>query len=187
MRPIEVGEGATSELAAAVYEELRCLAYRTMCRESAPTLQPTALVHEAYLRLSAERTHGWANRAQFFRAAATAMRRILVERARRRNALRREGAARRIELDLGLLQPSVQAPGTDLLELDLALEDMRGFDPHLFELVELRVFGGLTVVETAAVLGSSERSVRRGWETARMFLFERIQRLRASGGRAGAP
>ncbi len=169
----------TELLIAAVYEELRRLAYRSMAREAErPTLQPTALVHEAYLRLRAEGAHGWANRAQFFAAAATAMRRILMERARRRRALRHGGAGVRVELEVdGLLLEADR----ELLELEVALEHLRALDAGLFELVNLRYFAGMTCEEAAAVLGASPRTLRRDWETARLFLFERIRRLRAEG------
>ena len=175
---------STSGLVACMYEELRLLAYREMRGEAdPPTLQPTALVHEAFLRLSAERTHGWANRAQFFRAAATAMRRILVDRARSRQALRHGGAGVRQALDVELLPAPPGEPERELLELDLALEHLRAVDAALFWLVSLRYFAGLTIEEAATVLDSSPRSVRRDWETARLFLYERIQRLRSAGAR----
>jgi len=170
---------STAWLVSTVYEELRRLAYREMRGEAElPTLQPTALVHEAYLRLSAERTQGWANRAQFFGAAATAMRRILVERARARVALRRDGGAR-VTLEADPPDESQPSTALELLELDAALEALRAVDAELFELVSLRYFAGLTSAEAAAVLERSPRSVRRDWETARLFLFERIQHLRA--------
>lgn len=172
---------STSWLVAGVYEELRRLAYREMRGEGElPTLQPTALVHEAYLRLSAERTQGWANRAQFFHAAATAMRRILVDRARARAALRRDGGVRQ-PLASEPIDPATPSTVHELLELDAALEALRAVDGELFELVTLRYFAGLTIAEAAAVLERSPRSVRRDWETARLFLYERIQRLRAGG------
>lgn len=173
------GAESTSWLVACVYEELRRLAYREMRGEGErPTLQPTALVHEAYLRLSAERTHGWANRAQFFRAAATAMRRILVERARARATVRRDGGARAAPTSEPA-DPAGPATVHELLELDTALEALRAVDGELHELVTLRYFAGLTIAEAASVLERSPRSVRRDWETARLFLYERIQRLRA--------
>jgi RNA polymerase sigma factor (TIGR02999 family) len=174
------GSSATAALAASIYEELRRLAYRTMAREpAASTLQPTALVHEVYLRLCAEGAHDWANRAQFFRAAAVAMRRILVERARRRGALRHGNGAQFRMVDLDLVPGAGAEPEPDLLELDEALEHLRLVDPELFALVELRYFAGLTIEETASILERSPRTVRRGWETARLFLYERILRVRA--------
>jgi RNA polymerase sigma factor (TIGR02999 family) len=172
----------TAGLVSAVYEELRRLAYRQLTREPhALTLQPTALVHEAYLRLCAEGEHRWANRAQFFRAAAVAMRRILMDGARRKHALRHGGALSREALDAEAVQAAEAAPGLDLLALEIALERLKALDPELFELVELRYFAGLTIEETAAVLGLSPRSVRRDWETARLFLFERLRRAGAAG------
>lgn len=171
-------------LVAAVYEELRRLAYREMAREpERATLQPTGLVHEAWLRLRAEGAHPWASRAQFFRAAAVAMRRILVERARRRAALRHGGALGRSELESAdIHDPASVDPESDrtLLALDEGLVALRGLDPELGALVELRWFAGLTVEETAAALGRSERSVRRDWQAARLFLYERLTRERAA-------
>ena len=165
----------------AVYEELRRLAYREMAGEPIGlTLQPTALVHEVFLRLGKETGAGWASRAQFFSAAATAMRRILVEEARRRRQLRRGGAFRRVPLEDGResfeLVDGDTPQGEDLLALDVALDGLERMDQRLFQVVQLRYFAGLTVEETAEVLEVSPRTVRREWETARLWLFQRLER-----------
>ena len=183
-----VGNGASGSPADAralldcVYEELRRLARRQMAGEAQPaTLQPTALVHETWLRLAREGRATWESRAQFFVAAATAMRRILVERARARRRLKRGGAHGRVawnedELAEMAAGASAEPDGADtLLELDDALEALRGFDARLARIVELRVFAGMTEGEAGAVLGLSARSVRRDWRAARIWLWQRMQ------------
>ena len=163
----------------AVYEELRRLAYREMAGEPrGMTLQPTALVHEAFLRLNKEADARWSSRAQFFGAAATAMRRILVEEARRRRQLRRGGAFRRVALEDGresfeLVEESAPQ-GEDLLALDAALDKLEEMDGRMFQVVQLRYFAGMTVEEAADVLEVSPRTARREWETARLWLFRKL-------------
>lgn len=162
-----------------VYDELRRLAHAEFARGlGAPTLQTTALVHEAWLRLEREGRPEWANRAQFFVAAATAMRRILIDRARARS----KGASTRIDWSLAA---ELAAAGEEneqdaraLLDLDVALDDLRDFSEDLARLVELRAFAGLGEAEVAQTLQRSERSVRRDWRGARLWLFRRIRELR---------
>lgn len=165
----------------AVYDELRGLAHAEMLRErGGATLQATALVHEAWLRLSRERHVDWASRAQFFAAAATAMRRILVEAARRRTRARHGGELRRIELDgadeLGALDVKSDADCERLIVLDRSLARLERIHPDLFRVVELRYFAGLCVEEAARVLAISERSVVRDFEAARVWLFDDVRR-----------
>jgi len=167
-----------------VYDELRRLAQRQMAGEAEPaTLQPTALVHETWLRLAREGRATWESRAQFFAAAATAMRRVLVERARARRRLKRGGAHGRVAWNEDELAESAMGSSSDphdaeadtLLELDRALEALRSFDARLARIVELRVFAGMTEAEAGAVLGLSARSVRRDWRAARIWLWRRMQ------------
>jgi RNA polymerase sigma factor (TIGR02999 family) len=160
---------ATDELLPLVYEELRELADRFLATEQrGGTLQPTALVHEAYLRLVGSDSAGWENRAHFFGAAARAIRRILIDRARARRAARRGGGrALRLQTDAPL---AADVPSVDVLELDEALEKLAALDPQKARVVELRFFGGLSVDETAATLGVSASTVARDWVFARTWL-----------------
>jgi RNA polymerase sigma factor (TIGR02999 family) len=175
---IEAGDPSASEqLLPLVYEELRKLAAAKLAHERpGQTLQATALVHEAYLRLVGDGHPGpsWDNRRHFFAAAAEAMRRILVESARRRQSLKRGGQRVRIDLDRAL---AVQSdPPHDLLELDDLLDQLATADPPAAELVKLRFFAGLTGEQVAKVLGMSARSADLLWAYARAWLFERLQR-----------
>lgn len=158
-----------------VYEELRVLAARLLRAERPDhTLQPTALVHEAYLRLVDERA-GWQDRAHFFAIAAQAMRRILVDYARGRLASKRGGAARRVSLDGSADAPA--APDIDLddvIEVDAALGELSTLDAFGSQVVELRYFGGLTVEETASALGVSPATVKREWQLAKAWLYRRL-------------
>jgi RNA polymerase sigma factor (TIGR02999 family) len=163
------------ELLPLVYEELRKLAAHRLDREApGQTLEPTALVHEAYMRL-VEGIPGrrWDSRGHFFAAAAEAMRRILVDRARARRRLKRGGGLDRIDLDLSTVprEPS----GTNLIDLDLALSDLDREDPLCARLVALRFFAGLTQNEAAEALGLARRTADRHWAYARAWLFERLQ------------
>lgn len=158
-----------ADLLPSVYDELRQLARRYLARERRNhSLQPTALVHEAYMRLAAQREQGFVSRAHFLGLAARMMRRILVDHARRRNADRRGGGSIAVTLDEDL----VAAPGTgvDLLLLDEALEELARLDQRQARIVELRFFGGLTVEETADIVGISVPTVKRDWQTAKLFL-----------------
>jgi len=161
--------GRTDELLELVYEDLRALATRYMRREHGPrTLQPTALVHEAYMRLAGTRPPDWEGRSHFFRVAGRAMRQVLVDEARRRGAVKRGGDARRVTLDTQLLDDSSHE--RDFLDLHDSLERLGRMDPHLENLVELRVFSGLTLDETASTLGVSRRKVAKDWAAARLWL-----------------
>jgi RNA polymerase sigma factor (TIGR02999 family) len=160
---------ATDELLPLVYEELRQLADRFLAGEKpGATLQPTALVHEAYLRLVGSDRASWENRAHFFGAAARAIRRILVDRARARGAARRGGGRPlRLDTDAPLAGPE---PSLDVLALDEALAKLASIDAQKARVVELRFFGGLSVDETAATLGVSASTVDRDWAFARAWL-----------------
>jgi RNA polymerase sigma factor (TIGR02999 family) len=159
-----------------VYGELRKLAAHKMAGEGpGQTLQPTALVHEAWLRLVGTEEARFANRAHFFAAAAEAMRRILVERARRRTALKRGGGGGRVSLD-ELEIPIVEVDDEQLLAVDEALEKLAALDPPKAELVKLRYFTGMTFEEAAAVLGIAVRTAKERWAFARAWLAVEIRR-----------
>ncbi len=163
---------AADELLPVVYDELRRLAHSRMARESPDqTLQPTALVHEAYLRLLGSDTR-WQNRAHFFAAAAEAMRRILIERARRVARLRHGGGNRRVEL-LTNDEPLATEFAT-VIAVDQALNQLEEMDPKTAQVVKLRAFAGLTVDETARALEISPRTVDRLWRAGRAFLGTRL-------------
>ena len=174
---IEQGDPqAADQLLPLVYEELRKLAAAKMAREAAgQTLQATALVHEAWLRLGGDRQPGWQNRAHFFAAAAESMRRILIERARRRRAVRHGGGLQRVDVD----DPAVEiaAPGgtdDELLAVHEALERLARHDARKAELVKLRYFVGLTIEQAAEVLGVAVPTAKRDWTYARAWLFKEI-------------
>jgi RNA polymerase sigma factor (TIGR02999 family) len=159
---IEAGDPeAAADLLPLVYEELRTLAAARMAAEKpGQTVQPTALVHEAYLRLVGDgEPRGWNSRGHFFAAAAEAMRRILVETARRKKALRRGGDRQRLDLDLA--EPAVPKPSDDLLALDEALKRLAETDHQKAELIKLRYFAGLTMEQTAETLGISLATASR--------------------------
>ena len=161
--------GASEELAALLYGELREIARREMAAERVDhTLQPTALVHEAYLRLGGGETPSFENREHFFAAAATAIRRVLVDHARNRARERRGGNLERVPFDK--VQPAAPIPSEGLLDLDEALVRLSVFDPVKARIVELRFFAGLKVEELARVLGASESTIRREWRAARAWL-----------------
>ena len=167
---------AVDALLPIVYEELRRLAAAYIRRERpGGTLQPTALVHEAYLRLHKDRADRWQNRAHFCAIAARAMRQILIERARARHAAKRGGVQPRVTLDEALLPAGT--PGLDLLVLDDALRRLDSFDPEGARIVELRFFGGLTVEETAEAMALSLATVKRRWTIARAWLARELQRV----------
>jgi RNA polymerase sigma factor (TIGR02999 family) len=167
---------APDALLALVYDELRALAAARMAREPATaTLQPTALVHEVYIRLVGDASasaSNWQNRAHFFAAAAEAMRRILVDRARDRSALKRGGGWRKLQLDPAQL--TLHAVPPELLDLDQALEKLAAGRPDLAELVKLRFFLGLSCRETAEVMGISLATSHRNWTYARAWLFQHL-------------
>ena len=176
---------AAAELMPLVYGELRRLAASSLAQENpGQTLQPTALVHEAYLRLvgpegQGEHGQGWKGRGHFFAAAAEAMRRILIEMARRKQGPRHGGRLRRMDADLNLV--AAQAPEGDLLALDEALTKLAQESPVRAELVKLRFFAGLTVSEAALVLGISRATAERYWTYARTWLYAEL------GGAEDAP
>ena len=157
-----------------VYQELRRLAAGYLRRERAgQTLQPTALVHEAYLRLMKDKPDRWQNRAHFCAIAAHSMRQILIERARARGAQKRGGARQRVTLDDALVAGGERS--IDLLALDEAMERLAAFDPDQARLVELRFFGGLTVEETAEAMDISPATVKRHWTVACAWLARELE------------
>lgn len=165
---------AADKLLPLVYNELRRLAAHKMANEHpGQTLQPTALVHEAWLRLVGAGDSQWQNRAHFFFAAAEAMRRILIDNARRKQALRRGGGQVRVELEATALE----APADDdkILQVNEALEALAAEDPAKAEIVKLRYFVGLSHEEIATLLGVNEKTVRRHWEVAKVRLFQSIK------------
>lgn len=167
---------ALEELLPAVYPELRRIAGRYFRRERADhTLQPTALVHEAYLKLIDQKHADWRNRAQFFGVAAQAMRRILVDHAREHAAAKRGGGARPVTL-VDAMGASGER-GIDVLALDEALTRFTSLYPEQGRLVELRYFGGLTIEETGEVMGLSAATVKRQWAVARAWLLAQLEGL----------
>jgi len=165
---------AMAELLPVVYQELRRVAAGYLRRERpGQTLQATALVHEAYLRLLREQHVSWQNRAHFCAIAANSMRQILVERARARNAAKRGGGLHRITLDDALAPP--ETTGIDVEALDQALERLSALDADQARLVELRYFGGLTIEETAEVIGVSPATVKRSWTVAKAWLKKELE------------
>jgi len=180
---IEQGDpSAAAQLLPLVYDELRRLAAQKLARERpGQTLQATALVHEAYLRLvDVEQAQRWNSRGHFFAAAAEAMRRILVERARHRQSLKAGGDHQR--LDMADIEPAVAGPDVDLLALNEALEKLAQQDPRKAELVKLRFFAGLTIEQAAQALGISPSTADNDWAYARCWL-----RLAIDGDRGDSP
>ncbi|MBL9126729.1 MAG: sigma-70 family RNA polymerase sigma factor [Verrucomicrobiales bacterium] len=168
---------AAEALFPVVYEELRRIAAAQLAREApGQTLQPTALVHEAWMRLSGEGTRAWQGRRHFVSAASEAMRRILVDRARRKQRLKRGGDPERVELD----ESGWASPMADeqILEVNAALDRLEKEDAELAQIVKMRFFAGLNHDEAAAALGVNEKTVRRRWELARVRLFRWIQESR---------
>jgi RNA polymerase sigma factor (TIGR02999 family) len=164
-----------SKVMPVVYDELRKLARRYMARERAgQTLQATALVNEAYLRLAKEKTHAWQNRAHFCAIAAGSMREILVERARARAAAKRGGSRVRVSLDESMRAGVDES--VDVLALHEALERFEALDPKLTRIVELRFFGGLTIEETAQQMGDSATTIKRSWKLAKAWLMRELGR-----------
>ena len=160
---------ASDQLVPRVYDELRRIARAQMAREApGQTLQPTALVHEAYIRLVGDENPIWENRAHFFAAAAEAMRRILIERARSRSRLKRGQNPHRVDLNATML--STEPDPDEMLTLDAALKRLNAKDPVMCKVVELRYFGGLTGEEIAKMLETSPRNVDRIWASARAWL-----------------
>jgi RNA polymerase sigma factor (TIGR02999 family) len=182
---------ALDRLVPLLYDELRGLARRLLEQERpGQTLTPTALVHEAYLRLLKERRIGAEDRGEFFAVAATAMRRILIESARRRRRVKRGGEAERVSLDEIAGSAAVDgwlsdAEAEELLAIDEALGDLEALSARLRQVVEMRVFVGLTVEESALALGVNEKTVRRDWQLARAWLRRRLGGEGPGAGAAG--
>jgi len=166
---------AAAQLLPLVYDELRQLAAQRLAEEKpGQTLQATALVHEAYLRLvDTHKAQAWDSRRHFFAAAAEAMRRILIEQARRKRSAKHGGGRARIDLDEALVVGD--EPRYELLSLDELLEQLASADPQAAELVKLRFFAGLTGDQAAEILGMAPRSADRLWAYARAWLFEKLQ------------
>ena len=173
-----IGRGecqASEELLPLVYDELRRLAAMRMANEAAGnTLQPTALVHEAWLRLTGENDQSWENRAHFFGAAAEAMRRILIERARRKSRLKR-GGGQQIRLDIADVDLAAATPDDHVLLINEALEQLEQASPEEARVVLLKFFGGLTNQEVADILHTSKRTIDRQWAAAKIWLFQQIR------------
>jgi len=178
LNAIEAGDSkAADELLPLVYEELRILAAQKLSNEKpGQTLQATALVHEAYLRLVAGEASKWNSSGHFFMAAAEAMRRILVENARRKQSLKRGGNQQRVGLTEADL--AVDMPSDDLIALDEALDKLLVEEPEIAELVKLRYFGGLTIDQVAQIQGIARRTVVDHWAYARSRLAMMIQKNR---------
>jgi len=166
---------AADELLPLVYQELRYLAAQKMAHEPpGQTLQATALVHEAYIRLVGAENQDWDSRGHFFAAAAEAMRRILIDNARRKKSLKYGGDRRRIDLDEAVPADDVDIPLIELLALDEALERLSKKDKVKADLVKLRYFAGLTIGQTAEILGISATTAKRYWAYARAWLLREV-------------
>jgi RNA polymerase sigma-70 factor (ECF subfamily) len=173
-------QAALDELLPLIYQELHRMARRHLGRErGGHTLQTTALVHEAYLRLIDQQGVGWQNRAHFFAIAAQMMRRILVDHARARHYQKRGGGAQQVSFDEALVVSDERA--AEVVALDEALMGLAEFDPRKSQIVELRFFGGLSIEETAEVLGVSPGTVMRDWTLAKTWLQRAINK-RGQGG-----
>jgi hypothetical protein len=181
----EIGDSSTSkspepmaagELLPLVYDHLRDLARRRLAQESpGQTLQPTALVHEAFLKIAGGAERGWVDRKHFFAAAALAMRRILVDRARAKGGLKRGGAFRQIALDDVEVASPVPVDEIDWVRIDGAMEALRLHDAELADVVNLRYFAGLSLADVGAAMGKSERTINRDWLVARAWLLRYMQ------------
>jgi RNA polymerase sigma factor (TIGR02999 family) len=182
LNAIEQGDAkATDELLPLVYDELRLLAAQKLSHEPpGQTLQATALVHEAYLRLMGDEPHSWNSRNHFFMAAAEAMRRILIENARRKNRFKRGGGRQRVELDESILLCAQEIQPEDLLVVNDALDKLSQQDQTASDLFKLRLFGGLTVAQAAEIVGVSVSKAYADLEYARAWLHLEV-------GNGGAP
>jgi RNA polymerase sigma factor (TIGR02999 family) len=174
LNAIEQGDAkAADELLPLVYEELRRLASRKMSQEQpGQTLQATALVHEAYIRLVGAQDQKWSGRTHFFAAAAEAMRRILIENARRKQRYRHGGGKHRVDLDNA--EVTIEDPSTGIIALDEALTKLAEEDKTVAELVKLRYFAGLNLEQAANILRVSRRTADRYWAYARAWLYQEI-------------
>jgi len=176
LNAIEQGDPkAADELLPLVYDELRRLAAQKMSREKpGQTLQATALVHEAYIRLVGSQEQNWQGKTHFFAAAAQAMRRILIDKARRKQRIKHGGVKERIELDG--LEIAIEGPSTDIIALDEALSRLSDEDSVKADLVKLRYFAGLTLEQAAEMLDISRATAERYWSYARAWLFHEINK-----------
>lgn len=174
LNAIEQGDPrATEELLPLIYEELRLLAAQKMAQEPpGQTLQATALVHEAYLRLVKIESQNWDSRGHFFAAAAEAMRRILVDKARRKKSKRAGGEHKKIDMNDAFL--AIEEPKDDILAVNEALDKLANEDTKLAEVIKLRYFGGLTLDQIAAVMGMGRRTADRYWALGRAWLYQEI-------------
>ena len=164
---------AVDKLLPLIYEELRCLAAQKLSQERpGQTLQATALVHEAYIRLVGAEAQNWSGRTHFFAAAAEAMRRILIENARRKQRKKHGSGRQRVDLDDSDI--TIEGPSTDLIALDEALTKLAEEEPAVAELVKMRYFAGLTLEQSAAILGVSRRTADRYWAYARAWMYQEI-------------
>ncbi len=171
-------QAAADRLLPLIYDELRAIARGYLRRERADhTLQPTGLVHEAYLRLVDETAANWQNRAHFFGVAAQVMRRVLIDHARRHRTAKRGGTWEKLEFD-DLVTPG-PSRSVDLVALDDALLELAKMDPRQSQIVELRFFGGLTIEEAAEVLDVSPRTIKREWRRAKAWLRREITEEKA--------
>jgi RNA polymerase sigma factor (TIGR02999 family) len=174
LQRIELGELSSADLMPVVYEELRRLAKQKLTHEKeTPSIQPTLLVHDAYLRLVHQKQQQkWKSRGHFFGAAAEAMRRILIENARLRKTQKRGGDLRKVPLEI--VEPAIYQDKVDLLALDEALQQFETDWPEKAQLVKLRYFAGLTIAEAAKSMEISESTAERHWRFARAWLFSRL-------------
>lgn len=178
---IEWGQGdkaALDRLTPLVYDEIRRIAHRYVQREhEGQTLQTTALVNEAYLRLAGSANIAWQNRAHFYAVTAQVMRRILIDHARRRHYVKHGGEAQRVSFEVAVSEAAQmsQPRAAELLALDEALDELAKLDRRKSQVVELRYFGGLNIEETAKVLAVSPMTVRRDWRAAKAWLFRRMR------------
>lgn len=173
-------DSALERLTPLVYDDLRRIARRHLAGERrSVTLQPTVLVHEAYMRLARQQRAGWQDRAHFLAVAALTVRRLLVERARGRAALKRGGGA--VAVTWSEVDEPLASPEMDVVALDEALERLAELSPRQARVVELRFFGGLTIEETARVLDVSRATVKADWQMARAWLFAALKEHQAPG------
>jgi RNA polymerase sigma factor (TIGR02999 family) len=174
LNSIEQGDAkAAGELLPLVYEELRLFAAQKMAQEKpGQTLQATALVHEAYIRLVGDEIQKWDSRGHFFAAASEAMRRILVDKARRKQSKRHGGNHKKVDLNDVFL--AIEDPKDDILAIDEALDKLSNEDPKLAEVIKLRYFGGLTLDQIASIMGIGRRTVDRYWALGRAWLYQEI-------------
>ena len=171
-------KGALDRLTPLVYDEIRRIAHRYVQRErEGQTLQTTALVNEAYLRLAGSANIAWQNRAHFYAVTAQVMRRILIDHARRRQYVKHGGETERVPLEAAISEVGLmsQPRAAELLALDEALDELARLDPRKSRVVELRYFGGLSLEETAKVLEVSPMTVRRDWRAAKAWLYKAVK------------